>query len=99
MAGWIKLGLYSYKNWTSSILYMIPEILILTFLMLNDVYLRMIGLFFQTEIEIENILDGLQRNIECGDIEKVEQEKDARLNMNMEERFVSFQEQKDEQIE
>lgn len=70
-AGYLKIGFYSYETMSEIVLYMAPEIMILTFLMFNEIYLRMNGLFYMTETEIENITDGLKRNIEKGDIDKV----------------------------
>lgn len=77
-------------------MYMLPEIAILTFLMMNEIYLRMIGLFFETENEIESILDGLKRNIERGDVEIVQQHKEQRMNMNMYLIFAPKEEQKED---
>jgi hypothetical protein len=57
------------------LMYMLPEILILTFLMLNDIQLRLIGLYYNTEKDIETVQDGIQRNIESGDFEKVKLKK------------------------
>jgi len=39
--------------------YMAPEILILTFLMLNDIQLRLIGLYYNTEKDIESVQEGI----------------------------------------
>ena len=50
---------------------MLPEILIIVFLMLNQVKLRLIGLYYQTGEDIESIGIAIQRNLEHGDEEKV----------------------------
>ena len=60
---------------------MMPEILILTFLMLNEIQLRLLGLYYNTEKDIESVQDGIQRNIESGDFEKVKQKKIQASNM------------------
>ena len=73
-------------------LYFLPEIMILIFLALNEIYLRMIGLFYETEDEIENIIDGLKRNIEQGDEEKILKENIEKSQMNMSDLFKSFEE-------
>ena len=54
---------------------MLPEILIICFIMLNEIHLKLIGLFYDIEQDIETINDGIQRNIEEGDEEKVKQKK------------------------
>lgn len=76
IAGWVKIGIYKYDSITETTLYFLPEIMILMFLTMNEIYLRMLGLYFETEDEIENIVDGLKRNIEHGDEDKVNMLKD-----------------------
>jgi hypothetical protein len=73
---------------------MMPEILIMCFIMLNEIKLKLLGLYFQTENEIESIQEAIQRNIENGDEEKVKQKKDERNNMCMSRFFESTYEQK-----
>jgi hypothetical protein len=48
---------------------MIPEILVIILIALNEIHLRLIGLYYQTEEDIEVVTDGIQRNIEQGDAE------------------------------
>lgn len=60
---------------------MLPEIWILTFLMLNDIQLRLLGLYYNTEKDIETVQDGIERNIESGDFEKVKKKKILSANM------------------
>lgn len=36
--------------------YMIPEILIIFFIMLNEIKLKLIGLWYENEIETESVL-------------------------------------------
>jgi hypothetical protein len=50
---------------------MLPEVLIITLIMLNEIRLHLIGLYFENESAIESIEEGIQRNIEQGDAEKV----------------------------
>lgn len=69
--GYIKLGLYQHKSMTSITLYILPEVFILCLLMINSIYLRMLGLKNQSELEIEDITQAIHRTIERGDIEKV----------------------------
>ena len=91
-AGWLKLGLYSYDKIKEVTLYFMPEILILMCLTMNEIYLRMLGLYFETEDEIENIIDGLKRNIEEGDEKKIKHDVNQRFHMNMSELFISKRE-------
>ena len=41
------------------------------FIMLNEIHLRLIGLYYVIEADIESINDGIQRTIEEGDHERV----------------------------
>ena len=43
--------------------------------MLNEIKLRMLGLYYQREDDIESIQDGISRNLEQGDAEAVRQKK------------------------
>jgi hypothetical protein len=38
---------------------MIPEILIITFIMLNDIKLKLIGLYAKNENDVEPVIDAL----------------------------------------
>jgi hypothetical protein len=69
--GFMKIGIYDYDIMSELILYMIPEILIIMFIMINEIHLKLIGLYYQTEQDIETINDGIQRNIQKGDEELV----------------------------
>jgi hypothetical protein len=70
---YVKLGLFSYDNITDITIYILPEIIILCLLMVNSIYLRMLGFRNQSEDDIEDVIDGIHRTIERGDIEKVKQ--------------------------
>jgi hypothetical protein len=50
---------------------MLPEILLIVFIMLNQIHLRLIGLYYHIEDDIESVDIGIQRNLERGDEEKV----------------------------
>lgn len=50
---------------------MMPEILIISFIMLNEIKLRLLGLHEHTEEEIEPLQDAIQRNLMEGDEEKM----------------------------
>ena len=70
-SGLIKLGIYNYNSLGDIFVYMLPEVLIITLIMLNEIRLHLIGLYFENESAIESIEEGIQRNIEQGDAEKV----------------------------
>lgn len=72
---------------------MMPEILILCFLMLHEIKLKLMGLYDKDEEDIEPVLDGIQRNILKGDEEAVKAKKLETQNMCMERYFESAQEQ------
>ena len=48
-------GFFNYDELYNIALYMIPEILIVVLLMLNDVVLRLNGLYYESEEDIETI--------------------------------------------
>lgn len=83
ISAYLKIGIYDYQSIPVLIMYMGPEILIICFIMLNEIKLKLLGLYFQTENEIETIQEAIQRNIENGDEEKVKQKKIERSNMCM----------------
>lgn len=45
----LKLGLYNYDGFWMICLYMSPEVLIIAFIMLNDIQLRLLGLYYEIE--------------------------------------------------
>lgn len=45
-SGYMKLGIYDYPNLGDLLWYMIPEILIITFIMLNEIKLKLSGLYY-----------------------------------------------------
>jgi hypothetical protein len=75
VAGYLKPGIYDFDSLPRLVVYMLPEILIICFIMLNEIHLKLIGLYYNIEQDIETINDGIQRNIEQGDEEKVKQKK------------------------
>ena len=58
------------------------------FIMLNEIHLKLIGLYYNIEEDIESVGEGIQRNLEKGDEEKVKQKKLAAANMQMSEFFL-----------
>lgn len=88
----LKLGIYNYENLWWLIVYMIPEILILTLIMLNEIHLRLIGLYYRDENSIEPILDGIERNLSKGDEAAVEMHRLEQSNMFMERYFTPREE-------
>lgn len=71
LQGYLKIGIFDFDDLGPLLMYMTPEILILVFIMLHEVHLKLIGLYYQIEEDIESINDGIQRNIEKGDVERV----------------------------
>lgn len=62
---------------------MVPELLILCFLMLHEIKLQLIGLHGKNEEDVENVLDGIERNILKGDEEAVRLKRIETQNMCM----------------
>ena len=69
--GYVKLGLFSYESLGDIVIYILPEVFILCLLMVNSIYLRILGFRNQSEHDIEDIINGIHRTIERGNIEKV----------------------------
>lgn len=89
----IKIGIYEFKSMGNLIAYMLPEILILCFLMLHEIKLQLLGLWYQIEEEVEPVLDGIERNLQRGDEDLVRQKRVETQNMCMERYFESTEEQ------
>ena len=87
-SGYMKIGIYDYPLLSDLVWYMIPEILIITFIMLNEIKLKLSGLYYQIEQDIETVTDGIQRSREKGDAEKVQQKKIQMACMNLEQSFI-----------
>lgn len=72
---------------------MLPEVLIIAFIMLHEIQLQLNGLYYSIEQDIETIDDGIQRTIEQGDAEKVRLKKIQRTNMQLSLLFKSRKQQ------
>ena len=59
LLGYIKLGFHKYSDILDRFLYFSPEILILTLLMLNEVRLKLYGLYYVVEQDVETIKDAV----------------------------------------
>ena len=94
-----KLGLYNYEGFWLICAYMSPEVLIIAFIMLNDIQLRLLGLYYYIEEDIETIEDGIQRNIERGDAGRVAEKKVIRANMLLSRLFLPLEAQIRNEIE
>ena len=70
-----------------------PEVLIIVFIMLNEIKLKLLGLYYKDEMMIETITEGIQRNIEHGDEDRVKMLQIEATNMNMAKYFEPLKEQ------
>lgn len=52
----VKVGIYDYDDLGELFLYMLPEILIITFLMLNEIKMKLLGVYYEDVLAIETIL-------------------------------------------
>jgi hypothetical protein len=64
------LGLIDYQNIYKLTLYMLPEVMIISLVMLNEIALKLNGLYYEIEYDVENINEGIQRFIEKEDNDK-----------------------------
>jgi hypothetical protein len=65
---YLKLGLYNYKHLREIVFYILPEVIILCLLMLNSIYLRLVGYKTFSELDIEGVTEGIDRVLEKGDL-------------------------------
>ena len=49
--------------------YMMPEILIICFLQLHNIKLKLLGLYYDIENDVEGVMEGIDRNLEKGNLE------------------------------
>lgn len=82
-SAYIKTGIYNFENLYDMILYMLPEIAILCFLMLHEIKLQLVGLYDKNEEDVETVLDGIERNLHKGDEDAVKMRKVELQNMCM----------------
>jgi len=61
----------------------LPELLIICFIMLNEIKLKLLGLYWMTELEIESVNEGIQRTLCKGDEEEVERKIKEESNMDL----------------
>lgn len=90
--GLMQIGLHK-KNSSFSqiIIYLVPEIMILIFIMLNQMKLRLLGLNEQFEEDFESVNDAVKRYIYQGDTTKVLDDKIKRTHMDMAKYFISYE--------
>jgi hypothetical protein len=67
--GYLKIGIYNHSEIGAIFMYMLPEILLIALTSLNEIHLRLLGLHYQQEDDIEPIQEGIDRNILKGDEE------------------------------
>jgi len=89
----MKIGIYNYPSKMKTLVYMLPEIMILALCILNEIKLKLLGLYYQIEDDIETIEDGIQRNILKGDDIMMRLQKKQKTGMIMSYLFESVEEQ------
>jgi len=93
MTSYLKIGLYDYSNIWHLTLYMSPEIIIICFIMLNEIKLKLIGLYYNIECDIETVMQGIERTRHNGDEEAMKNAQISNSNMGMENFFYSLRDQ------
>lgn len=69
--------------------YLLPEMMIITFVMLNQIQLRLLGLYYDIEEDFESVKDAFQRYVSQGDLNEVNEEKKKRTYMYLDKFFIS----------
>jgi site-specific DNA-adenine methylase len=72
---------------------MSPEILIICMIMLNEIKLKLIGLYHNIEQDIETVNQGIERTRFNGDEEAIKNSKIMTSNMGMSRFFESLRDQ------
>ena len=72
---------------------MLPEMFIISFIMFNEIMLRLNGVYEKHEGIFETIYDGIERWKASGDEEKIRQAQERASNMDMAKYFKSYEEQ------
>jgi hypothetical protein len=75
------------------VLHVLPEVMIICFIVLNEIKLKLLGLYYKREDDIETVFEGIQRFLEKGDEEKIESKKIQASNMFMHREYFSKAEQ------
>jgi hypothetical protein len=86
---YLKLGTYSYHSLADLVWYVLPEVSIMSLLMINSIYLRLIGYKTLSELDIEDVTEGIDRVLQKGNIQKVNENKIMSYNMNLSHYFES----------
>ena len=94
LVGYIKPGLYVYTDMWQNVIYMAPEILITALIMLNEIRLKLYGLYYVIELDIESVQEGIQRHLAKGDLDVVRLRKIQNANMDIHRLFAGSGEQK-----
>jgi hypothetical protein len=61
------IGILTADDGVSEYLYMLPEIIIICSIMINEIKLKLIGLYDQVESEVEDVTEAMIRINEKGD--------------------------------
>ena len=89
-----KVGLVEYQSFGEMMAYIMPELMIISLIMLNEIKLKLLGLYWETELEIETVNEGIDRTLANGDEEEVQRKKEEKANMKLN----MFYESADQQI-
>ena len=90
--GTLRIGLENKTDTWSIIIYMLPEMLIISFIMLNEVMQKLNGVYEIPEGHKENIIEGIDRWKAGGDEQLIKEAHERASNMDMTKYFRSYQE-------
>jgi hypothetical protein len=78
----LRLGFGKYKDLGMLFCYMLPEIMIAILILNNEIFIKIQGLHYTIEEDMETLTDGIQRSL-AGEDEDLEAKKQSDANMNM----------------
>lgn len=87
LIGYIKPGIHIYPSMWRNVIYMAPEILITGLIMLNEIRLKLYGLYYVIELDIESVQEGIHRHLAKGDMSVVRLRKIQNANMDIHRLF------------
>jgi hypothetical protein len=87
-----KIGLVDTKSFGEFMGYIVPELLIISFIMLNEIKLKLLGLYWKTELEVESVNEGIDRWLCYGDEAEVERKRQEASNMSLHRFFENSKE-------
>lgn len=84
----LAIGIVEHEQDTlESFKQIVPELLIVCFIMLNEIKLKLLGLYWTSELDVETVNEGILRTMCKGNEEEVERRKQDESSMDLDKYF------------